>query len=287
MLTGVSDECAEYDLSILQPDRVQTRFKTGIVKPIAKAVAGLHAKGVEETIAHIDAFVVFLIIFISSQIGVGRIGGNIFKTVCPAGSQSSGEILLAGKNIRQRIAALFAALDKIDQCGNVHGIQEGQIDHAAAVDNDDQILIMLGDKRQVFPFHIVQTIVTLFICAVIAFSGLASQHIDRGITGGSRIVFFCDRNAGRMPERGHGAKDLVEILHSLDAFFLLKPVSFIGIGIEAIKPVQPGSTGNFKTSALKSLLDRYAVAFPYSTGAGTALDGHPGAGAVKRNSFIF
>ena len=139
-------------------------------------------------------------------------------------------------------------------------IHKGKIDHASAVHDDHKVSIMCRNKFQVFQLHVVETVIALFVHAVIAFAGLTGQYIDRRLTSGGRCVLFRDRNARRMPERRHGAEYLVEILHPFDTFLLLLPIGFIGVGIEPVETVQPGGTGDFKACIQQALLNGHAEA---------------------------
>ena len=223
---------------------------------------------------------------VGSQIGIGGVGGDILKAVSPGGGQLAGEVHLAGEHIGQSVAAFLTALDIVNQGADMQRIQEGNIDDTACIDHHNKVLIVFGYEFQILPLHIVQAVVTLLIKTVIALACLPGQHIDGGIAPGFSHIFLRYGNAGGMLEGAHHVQDLAELPDVLDLFFLLQAVGFIGIGIELVKPVQPGFGGDFKACVFQTLGDTDAVALPDLAGAGTALDGHPGTGAIEGNFFI-
>ena len=166
-------------------------------------------------------------------------------------------------------------------------IQKAQVDHTAAVDDDNKVLIVRRHELQVLPLHIVQAVVALLIHAVVALAGLAGQHVQRRVAAGSCHIRLCDGDAGGMAEGRHGAEDLIEVLHALDPLLLLLPVGLIGVGIKAVKAIQPGRAGDLEACVYQPLLDGHAVAFPHRAGAGTSLDSHARTRTVEREPLFF
>ena len=166
-------------------------------------------------------------------------------------------------------------------------IQKAQVDHTAAVDDDDKVFIVCRHELQVLPLHIVQAVVALLIHAVVALAGLTGQHVQRRVAAGSLHVLLRNGDPSWMLEGPHGTEDLIEVLHALDPILLLLPVGLVGVGIKAIKAIQPGRAGNLVAGVYQPLLDGHAIAFPHRTGAGAALDSHARARAVERDPLFF
>ena len=80
---------------IFQRETFQVYIKTRIAQSIPEAIARLHAKRIKETITDIDPFIVFLIIFVLTKIGIGGVGRQVCEVIRPAGCQSTGKILLS------------------------------------------------------------------------------------------------------------------------------------------------------------------------------------------------
>ena len=81
-------------------------------------------------------------------------------------------------------------------------------------------------------------------------------------------------------------QNLEKIGDAPDLLLDVPSVRLIGVRIEPVKPVQPVFRRENKARILQSVRNADRIPLTHRSAAGSALDGHPGAGAIERDRFL-
>ena len=284
ILAGISARVGNGNGHFVFVDSIHVMFKAGVAQAVTERITRLDAIFVKPTIAYINALCVFFVLQITVSVPKSIGAGIILIMLGPGIRQMAAGCDFPGKNIRQCVAALRAALPKEKDCIDLNFIQDGQIHNTAAVEHQDQLFIVFPQQPQAVLLHIGKQIIPLLCSTVMAFAGLPGENIDSGIRFVRQFI-LPDRSTGRI---GHGMfADEAEHLHSLDGVVLfdlklqiISPGSHVRI-VLFLETVHPKGGWIGKACVFQTFFDGNAVPLPNITAAGAALDGHPAARPVK------
>ena len=155
--------------------------KVRVAQAVAEGIAGLHALLIKPAIANIDILGVFLVFQIAVAVAEGIGAGIVVIADRPCVCQAAAGAGFSGQDVRQRIAALHAPLSEKQHCIHWDLVQNGQIHHAAAVEDQHQLLVVFPQQPQAFGFYIGQEIVALFHSAILSFSRLPGKDINGSV----------------------------------------------------------------------------------------------------------
>ena len=265
-------------------------FKTGVTASISKGVSGRDGPFLKPAVAYIDTLGVFLVFQVTVSVAESIGTGVILIAFAPCVGQFPAGADRTGKNIHQSIAALGAALSEEDH--RVYGnlVQNAQIHNAAAVEDQNQLLVVLPQEPQTFSFYIGQKIIALLNSAILSLARLPGENINSGVCF-LRQFIRQNRRTGRVR---HGMlPDIAEHLHGLKNTVFLNirfqsaaPCSDILL-IFFLKTIHPEGSGERKAGAFQPFLNSHAVPLPYIAAAASTFDGHAAAGAIEGDFLRF
>ena len=259
-------------------------FKRRIAQTVPERVADGDAPGLEPAIAHVDAFVIVLVFQVAVSVPERVCRRIVPIRHSPRIGQSAGRIYPAGQNIRQGAAALHAALSHEQHGVDAGFLQDRKVDHAAAVQHQDQLSILRGKRFEALLLHVGKQIIARFDPAVPALPRLTGQDIDSGV-GFFRQLVVLDRRArgighGLFADSNkhlHGARGTEALDRRLNALPPRIDVGFVFGG----EPVHPEGRRERESRVFQPPLDRYAVSFAHFAAARAALDRHATARTVQ------
>ena len=265
-------------------------FKTGVAESISKGVSGRDGLFLKPAVAYIDILGVFLVFQVTVSVAESIGTGVILIAFAPGVGQFPAGADRTGKNIRQSIAALHATLAEKQYRIHRDLVQNGEIQHTAAVKHKNELSIMFSQQTQAVFFYVREQIVPLFCASVAAFARLTGENINCRV----RLIRQFIRmhlGAGRA---WHGMlSDDVEHLHSLKNIILLNirfqpaaPCSDIPVKL-FLETIHPEGGRKQKSGVSQSLLNGDAVPLPHVAAAASTFDGHAAAGTIKGDFLRF
>ena len=236
-------------------------------------------EGIEIPVAHEDAIGVVFVIPVAIVVAEGGGGGIIHVIGGPGIGEPAAGDALAQQHIRDDVAAHVAALgDKQSSADTGDGFQGSRIDHAAQVQQHDDLFVILTQLGEQLNLCLAQLIVAFLGAAVAALSGVPAQHIDGHVALGllERCQSFGDEMLVKQHKEigdAHRFGPLMDVCHVSVPFLLDDPI-LLG---------QPRLCGHGEASLLQPLLYGDTVAAVDLAAAGAALYSGPGAVAVERD----
>ena len=164
---------------------------------------------------------------------------------------------------------------------------ESHINGRTAIDDQQEILILLRTETDGFQFLVRQEEIAFFRFPVAALTSLTAEDIDTGI--GSAFLHILSSN-----QTACGGAEIVEKhahdgikLQQINTLFLFDLVCGLCLGIMLFKIIDPPVGSHLKAPVLKALQNGDGVAFVNLTGTGAAFDGHGCAGTIEGHFFCF
>ena len=275
--TGVGDLYGYGNLLFVSGSAQGLHGEGGVIQAVAEGIQGLHIEGVEVAVADEDTVGVVFVVPVAVVVAEGGGGGVVHVFFGPGVGESAAGDALAQQHIRHDVAAHVAALgDEQHGADAGDGLQGGRVDHAAQVQQHDNLLVAPAQGGEQGNLCLGQLIVAFLGVAVTALAGVPAQHIDGQVA-------LCLLEGSQ----SLGDEMLVEHHEEIgDAhrFGPLMDVGHVGAELFLNHPVllsEPLLSGNFEAGLLQTLLHADAVAAVDLTAAGAALHGGSGAVAVK------
>ena len=265
-----------------------TDGKGGIAEAEAKGIGRLHTEGIKVTVAYIDAFLIVFVVQIPIEIAELIGEGNVCILLGPGIGQLAAGCHIAADHVRKGMAALGTQLTQV-QNGIDSGdlLYKGHIDGAAAVDDQQELFIMISAEGNGFLLRVGQEHISLLCLSVAALACLTAQHIDAGIGAAGCHILIGNGAAHRCAEiiekhlhDGIGLQDI-------DPLFLFDLVGSLFLGIELLKIFDPAPGGDLESPVVQSFQNGDGMAFVDLAGAGAAFDGHRRTGAVEGDLLRF
>ena len=283
---GVTDVCdaGQYmDPGAQYADVGAADVELRVAEAVAEGEIGRHAEGVEIAVAHEDPLFVEGLVPGGSAVFGG--GGEIPVGSGPAVGELAGGRHIAGENVGHGTAALGAGLgDQQHRVDAGNPVEKARIDDAAAVEQENEFVIVGGAEADGGLLVVADEIVALEVAAVAALTGLTAQHVDAGVGPGGLHIVLRDGPAQR---NGTGVeKHIHQGFHRPQQADLLPPggdEAVAGALPDGFVVAQPVFRGDLKAVAFKTLPDADTAALVDLAGADAALDGMRGAGAVERH----
>ncbi len=260
--------------------------KIRVAQAKAEGIRRLHAEAVEEPVAHVDAFLVELILEIAVEIAVFLGEGEIGVPSGPGVRELARGGHRAAEHIGKGVTALLPQLAEIENgvdAGN--GANTRHIQRGAAVDHQQEMLIPLRAEADGGLLPGGEKQIPALRPAVPILPRLTAEHIDAGIRIAVRRVPLRDRPSGgrleaaeeQFPE-GLGPQGIEIFPHLLHA----PGPGLLQARLIVLQP-PPGCDG--EAPVLQPLQNGDGMALIDLSGAGAPLDGGNSAGAVEGRLF--